>query len=185
MSDSPVTLRTQRLVLRPWLGTDHEPFARLNADPNVMEFFPRLHDRSESDAMAGIIAQRIERDGYGLWAVEVPGEIEFAGFVGLQIVPFEEHFTPAIEVAWRLAHDAWGRGFATEGARAALDFAHVNLGYEEVVAMSVSANRRSRRVMEKLGMTYDARDDFENPRIPEGHPLRRHVLYRHRATPPS
>ncbi len=183
MSDAPVTLRTQRLLLRPWRPADFAPFAELNADPRVMEFFPRLHDRAESDAMAARIAERIERDGYGLWAVEVPGEISFAGFVGLQVVPFEAHFTPAIEVGWRLAHGAWGRGFATEGAREALDFAHRKLGYGEVVSMTAAANVRSRRVMEKLGMIRDAEDDFDHPRVPEGNPLRRHVLYRHRATP--
>lgn len=180
-----VTLRTQRLLLRPWRASDFAPFADLNADPRVMEFFPRVHDRGESDAMAAIIQARLESNGYGLWAVELPGEADFVGFIGLQAVPFDAHFTPALEIAWRLARAAWGRGIATEGARAALEFAHDRLGYDEVVSMTTVTNARSRRVMEKLDMTYDARDDFENPRLPQGHPLRPHVLYRHRATTPS
>jgi RimJ/RimL family protein N-acetyltransferase len=176
----PVMLRTERLLLRPWRESDRAPFAQQNADPRVMEFFPRAHDRHESDEMAARIAARIESEGYGLWAVEVPDEAEFIGFVGLQMVPFEHHFTPALEVGWRLGFDHWGHGYATEGARAALAFAHGELGLDEVVAMTAVINVRSRRVMEKLGMTYDPRDDFEVPRIPEGHRLRPHVLYRHR-----
>jgi RimJ/RimL family protein N-acetyltransferase len=182
---SPVTLRTQRLVLRPWRDTDREPFAAMNADPRVMEFYPRTHDRRESDEIAARIIARIEAEGYGLWAVELPDEAPFIGFIGLQMVPFEHHFTPALEVGWRLAAEFWGRGFATEGARAALEFAHGELGREEVVAMTAVVNRRSRRVMEKLGMTCDPDDDFEVPRIPAGHPLRPHVLYRHRAAAAS
>lgn len=150
-----------------------------------MEFFPRVHDRGESDAMAAIIQARMRANGYGLWAVEIPGEADFAGFIGLQAVPFDAHFTPALEIGWRLAHAAWGRGLATEGARAALAFAHDELGYSEVVSMTSFGNVRSRRVMEKLGMTHDARDDFDNPRVPEGHALRAHVLYRHRAASSS
>ena len=177
---TPATLRTQRLVLRPWSDGDYAPFADLNADPLVMEFFPKTIERGASDEMAAIIQARLVRDGYGLWAVEIPGETDFAGFIGLQHVPFESHFTPALEIGWRLARAAWGRGLATEGALAALAFAHDELGWVEVVSMTSVVNERSRRVMEKIGMTRDPGDDFDNPRVPEGHALRRHVLYRHR-----
>jgi RimJ/RimL family protein N-acetyltransferase len=175
----PVTLRTQRLLLRPWRTSDVAPLADLYADPRVQEFYQRTLERSESDLIAARIQARFERDGYGLWAAELPGEADFIGFIGLQMVPFVSHFTPALELGWQLAYSQWGKGLATEGARAALAFAHDELGYEEVVAMTAVMNRRSWRVMEKLGMTRDPLDDFDVPVIPEGHPLRRHVLYRH------
>jgi ribosomal-protein-alanine N-acetyltransferase len=171
-------VRTERLILRPWRDEDLAPFAALNADPEVMEHFPSVLSREESDAQAERIREHARERGYGPWAVEIPGEARFVGFVGLLTPSFEAHFTPCVEVAWRLARGAWGRGYATEGARASLAFAFEALDLEEVVSMTVVANTRSRRVMEKLGMTRDARDDFDHPRLPEGHPMRRHVLYR-------
>jgi RimJ/RimL family protein N-acetyltransferase len=174
----PRELRTDRLLLRRWLRDDHEPFARLNADPRVMEFFPGVLSREESDAMVDRIEAHFDKHGFGLWAVEVPGVTRFAGFVGLAVPRFEAPFTPCIEVGWRLGADHWGRGYAPEGARAALAFAFGPLGVEEVFSFTVPANVRSRRVMEKIGMTHSPADDFDHPLLAEGHPLRRHVLYR-------
>jgi RimJ/RimL family protein N-acetyltransferase len=174
----PEELRTERLLLRRWRPADLEPFAAMNADPQVMEHFPAPLSREESDAAAARIAAHFERHGFGLWAVEASSGAPFAGFIGLAIPRFEAHFTPCVEIGWRLAADHWGRGYATEGARAALAFGFESLRLEEIVSYTVPANLRSRRVMEKLGMTHDPSEDFDHPLLPEGHPLRRHVLYR-------
>ena len=171
-------LTTDRLRLRPWEDRDLEPFAALNADPKVMEFFPKCLDRRESDALARRIVEGFVERGFGLWAVEVPGVADFIGFVGLSVPTFEAHFTPCVEVGWRLAAAHWGKGYATEGAQVALAFGFFELGAEEIVSFTVPANRKSRQVMERLGMTYSPADDFEHPGLPEGHRLRPHVLYR-------
>jgi RimJ/RimL family protein N-acetyltransferase len=169
---------TERLLLRPWRDEDLAPFAALNADAEVMEHYPRVLSREESDAVAARLRKHFADNGFGLWAVEVRGGAPFVGFVGMQRVPFDAHFTPAVEVGWRLARSVWSRGYATEGARAALDRGFNELGLDEIVAMTVPANARSRRVMERLGMVRRDDDDFDHPRLPEDHPLRRHVLYR-------
>jgi len=174
-------LRTERLLLRRWRDADLEPFAALNADPATMRFFPATLTREESDAHAERIGRQIEEEGWGLWAVEVPRDAAFAGFVGLARPGFEAHFTPAVEVGWRLARAHWGKGYATEAGRAALAFGFAELGLEEIVSFTSRANEPSWRVMERLGMSRDPADDFEHPRLPEGHPLRPHVLYRSRA----
>ena len=171
-------LRTSRLILRDWRDDDVPRFAALNADPAVMAHFPSRLDRAASDALAARIRAHHVAHGWGAWAVEVPGEEDFIGFVGLQRVPFEAPFTPAVEIAWRLARAHWGRGFATEAASAALAFGFERLALPEIVAFTVPANARSRAVMERLGMTRDPADDFDHPRLPEGHALRRHILYR-------
>jgi RimJ/RimL family protein N-acetyltransferase len=170
-------LRTERLVLRPWRAEDLLPFARLTADPEVMEHFPALLTREQSDALGRAIMAHIEQSGWGLWALQAPG-LPFAGYVGLSVPGFDAHFTPTVEVGWRLAREAWGRGYATEGARAALAFGFEQLGLDEIVSFTVPANRRSRRVMEKLGMSHDPADDFDHPRLLEDERVRRHVLYR-------
>jgi RimJ/RimL family protein N-acetyltransferase len=175
-------LRTERLVLRDWVDADLGPFAQLNADPEVMRYFRAPLDGAQSDAMAERIQVRLRDDGFGLWAVEVAGGAPFIGFVGLARQTFEAHFTPAIEVGWRLARGSWGHGYAPEAARAALAVAFGPLGLDEVVSMTSVTNLNSRRVMEKLGMRRDPADDFEHPAIAEGHPLRPHVLYRLSAT---
>jgi RimJ/RimL family protein N-acetyltransferase len=169
------TLRTERLILRPWTDADLEPFAAMNADPSVMEHFPALLDRAASDAAAARIRAHCEKHGFGLWAVEVRDGAPFIGFTGLQVAPFREEW---VEIGWRLAHAHWGHGYATEAARAALAHAFDALRLPEVVSMTVPANVRSQGVMKKLGLTRDPADDFDHPRIPEGSPLRRHVLYR-------
>jgi len=174
----PRELRTDRLYLRRWLASDRAPFAQLNCDPRVMEFFPGALSRPQSDAMADRIDAHFKEHEFGLWALEIPGIVPFAGYVGLSIPRFEAAFTPCIEIGWRLDAAYWNRGYATEGARAALAFAFRWLQAEEIVSFTVPANVRSRRVMEKLGMTYSASDDFDHPLLAEGHLLRRHVLYR-------
>jgi RimJ/RimL family protein N-acetyltransferase len=171
-------LTTARLRLRQWQDTDLSAFAELNADPRVMEHFPRTLDRAESDAMAGRIRRRIDQDGYGLWAVEVTGVSPFIGYVGLAVPRFEAHFTPCTELAWRLAHAHWGQGYATEAATAALAFAFDDLGLDQVVAFTTPGNLRSRRVMERLRMTRNPAEDFDRPNLPPGSPHCRHVLYR-------
>ncbi len=171
-------LRTPRLRLRPWRDADLPPFADLNADPQVMTFFPAPLTRAESDAAAARIRAHFTEHGFGLWAVEWPGCQDFAGFVGLAVADFPASFTPCVEVGWRLARSAQGRGLATEGARAALAFGFRELGLDEIVSFTAVGNAPSRRVMEKLGMRRDPGEDFEHPRVPAGHALRRHVLYR-------
>src|SRR5204862_452292 len=150
-------------------------FAAMGADPRVMEFLPKWLAREEADAMAARIRGHFERHGFGFWAVEAPGVAPFLGFVGLAVPTWETHFTPCVEIGWRLAAEHWGRGYATEAARAALDFGFGRLALGEVVSFTVPANRRSRAVMERLGMTSSPADDFDHPMLPEGHPLRRHV----------
>ena len=178
-SSTPLpSLPTARLLLRPWRDDDLLAFAALNADPRVMEFFPKVLDRAESDALAAGIRAHFECRGFGLWAVEVPGVAPFIGFVGLAVPRFEAYFTPCVEIGWRLAHEHWGRGYAPEAARASLAFGFERLGLEEIVSFTTVANRRSRSVMERIGMTWTADDDFDHPSLPEGHPIRRHVLYR-------
>jgi RimJ/RimL family protein N-acetyltransferase len=177
----PVELRplcTERLLLRPWRDDDLAPFAALNADPRVMQHLPGLLSRDDSDAMAARIRAHFAARGFGLFAVEVPGVAPFIGFIGLATPSFEAHFTPCVEVGWRLAAAHWGRGYAIEGARAAVAHGFSALGLDEIVSMTVPANERSRRVMERLGMRRSPDDDFDHPRLPEGHRLRRHVLYR-------
>ncbi len=172
------SLKTSRLLLRPWRLSDRAPFAAMNADPRVMEHFPAPLSQNESDATIARIEAHLDQHGFGLWAVEILGVAPFAGFIGLSIPRFEAHFTPCVEIGWRLAADFWGSGYATEGAQAALVFGFADLGLKQIVSFTAPANARSRRVMEKLGMTRTASDDFDHPLLPEGHPLRRHVLYR-------
>jgi RimJ/RimL family protein N-acetyltransferase len=172
------TLETDRLHLRLWRDDDLAAFAKLNADPRVMEFFPKPLDRAESDALAARIRDSFETRGFGQWAVEVPGRADFIGYVGLSVPQFEAHFTPCVEIGWRLAREHWGFGYASEAARAALDFGFRSLGLDQIVSFTVPANWRSRRVMERIGMCGTPGDDFDHPALPEGHPLRRHVLYR-------
>ena len=174
----PRELRTSLLLLRRWVATDREPFAAMNADTRVMEHFPATLSREESDDSAARMDANFDQHGFGLWAVEIPGIAPFAGFVGLAIPLFETHFTPCVEIGWRLAPDYWGQGYATEGARAALAFGFDVLGLDEIVSFTVPENVRSRRVMEKLGMVRNPAEDFDHPALPVGHGLRRHVLYR-------
>jgi RimJ/RimL family protein N-acetyltransferase len=178
-------IETERLILRRWREADREPFRRINADPRVMEHMPGPLAPEQSDGLIDRIEQHFERHGFGLFAAQLSGvqprgQDEAIGFIGLSVPAYDAPFMPAVEIGWRLAFDAWGKGLATEGARAAVRFGFETIGLDEIVSFTVPANVRSRRVMEKLGMTHDPADDFDHPVLPVGHPLRRHVLYRPR-----
>ena len=170
---------TQRLLLRAWRDQDFEPYAAMNADPKVREFFPTLLTREESDAEARRIQRRHEREGFCLFAAELIGENPFIGFIGIQTMSFAVPGVaqPAIEAGWRLDSRYWGRGLATEGANAVLRHAFAELKLPRILAIAVPANTRSQRVMEKLGMRHLPELDFDHPHIAEGHTLRRHRLY--------
>jgi RimJ/RimL family protein N-acetyltransferase len=174
----PENAETERLKLRGWRQEDREPFARMNADPRVMEFFPGILSRPRSDAYADRIEAHFSEHGFGLFAVELRESGEFIGFTGLAVPSFKAHFTPCVEIGWRLASAHWGLGFATEAARAIIQHSFETLRLDEIVSFTVPANVHSRRVIEKIGMTHDPADDFEHPGLPADHPLRRHVLYR-------
>jgi len=171
-------LISKRLRLRLWRDEDLPAFAALNSDPRVMQHMPKLLDRAESDASVKRIKENFAQHGFGLWAVELIGIADFIGFTGLSVPRFAAHFTPCVEIAWRLAYDYWGFGYATEAACAARDFGFTQLGLTQIVSFTVPANQRSRKVMERIGLKYSPADDFQHPLLPEGHPLRHHVLYR-------
>jgi RimJ/RimL family protein N-acetyltransferase len=171
-------IETERLILREWRDADRDPCFRMTSDARVMEFFVAPLNREQSDALVDRCMAHQAANGFTFFAADLRETGEFIGFIGLARTPFAAHFTPCVEIGWRLSREFWGRGLATEGAQAALRFGFEQLRLAEIVALTVPANRRSRRVMEKLGMVYDPRDDFEHPGVPEGHPLRPHVLYR-------
>lgn len=171
-----VELRGDRVVLRPWRDSDRAGFRRMGADSRVMEFMPGLLSAEEADALADRIAKHIDQHGWGLWALEVPGVTDFGGFVGLKNAPDGVPFGPTVEAAWRLDHALWGRGYASEAARLALDYGFATLGLAEIVSFTATVNTRSLAVMRRLGMRADG--EFDHPVLPEGHWLRRHVLYR-------
>ena len=176
-----VTLSSVRICLRRWRDEDREAFAAMNSDARVMEFFRSRLSRIESDAMVDRIQEHFSERDFGLWAVEVPDVAPFIGFAGLTVVaapPFSARFTPCVEVGWRLAFEHWGHGYATEAARLALGYGFRTIALPEVVSFTSATNQRSRAVMERLGMRRDPAEDFDYPSLPEGHPLRRHVLYR-------
>jgi RimJ/RimL family protein N-acetyltransferase len=172
------SITTDRLLLRRWRDADRDPFAALNADPDVMRFFVRPLDRDESDRFIDSVEARFEAGGIGQWAVERRADSQFLGFTGLAPATFEASFTPAIEVGWRLAPSAWGHGYATEAGRASLRYGFDVLGLDAILSWTAVLNLPSIAVMERLGMRHDPADDFDHPRIPVGHPLRPHVLYR-------
>ncbi len=171
-------IETERLLLRRWRDADREPFARMNRDPAVMEFFPSLLSRAESDALIDRIEAHFVEHGFGLWAAELRASGEFIGYAGLAVPRFSAVFTPCVEIGWRLDAAHWGMGLASEGARAVARHGFEVMGLAEIVSFTVPANLRSRRVMEKLGMTHDPGDDFDHPMLSADHPMRRHVLYR-------
>ncbi|MGC2191571.1 MAG: GNAT family N-acetyltransferase [Candidatus Dormiibacterota bacterium] len=174
----PAKLRTLRLLLRTWRPQDRAPFAALNADPQVMAHFPNPLSRAESDLMVDRMEAQLRLQRWGLWAVEITDTGEFAGFVGLNRPSFTARFTPAVEVGWRLAHRHWHHGYASEAARAALDYGFESLHLDEIVSFTSTSNLRSQHVMERLGMHRDPADDFDHPRLPPDHRLSRQVLYR-------
>lgn len=150
----------------------------MNADPVVMEYYPSVLTRSESDAFVQRIEDHFDAEGFGLWAVEVTGTGAFAGYVGLWSATFDAHFTPAVEIGWRLRREVWGHGYATEAARVALDDGFHRVGLDEIVSFTSAINPRSRRVMAKLGMRHDPAGDFDHPLVAAPSPLRPHVLFR-------
>lgn len=167
-----MSIRTERLLLRPWQESDRGPWAAMNADPRVREFFPSLLSREESDAAFDRISSGLAERGWGLWAVEAEGA--FVGFTGLAVPNFRD----GVEIGWRLAASSWGRGYATEAARAVLDYGFTELALPEIISFTAVGNTRSRVVMERIGMTRDEAGDFEHPAVPVGSPVRSHVLYR-------
>lgn len=171
-------LGTARLLLRRWRPSDGAAFAAINADPQVREYFPEQLTRELSDAQIAVFEEHFDQHGFGMWALELRASGELIGLAGMDLATYDAHFTPAIELGWRLARAAWGHGYATEAARACLRFGFEVLELNEIVAVSATANRRSRAVMERIGMTREAGEDFDHPEVAAGHPLRRHVLYR-------
>lgn len=171
-------IKTERLILRPWRDEDLEPFARMNADPRVMECFPSVKSFEESEQEYKRIRDKFEKIGWGFWVATLIDSGEFIGFIGLNQVGFEADFVPAVEIGWRLAFEHWGKGYATEGAIAALTYGFNTLGLEEIVSFTAVGNVRSRNVMEKLGMFHDEKNDFNHTLLPIDHRLSRHVLYR-------
>lgn len=180
-----LVFQTPRLLLRAWQETDREPFAAMNADPLVLRYYPSTLRAQETDALLERNRVHFERHGFGLWAAAVKATDEFAGYIGLAVPSFESHFTPCVEIGWRLAARFWNQGLATEGAGAVLPWALETLHLSEVVSFTTEGNLPSRRVMEKLGMIRNPADDFDHPGMPEGHPLCRHVLYRARRGRPA
>jgi ribosomal-protein-alanine N-acetyltransferase len=173
-----MTIETARLVLRPWAEQDRQPFAELSGDADVMEYLLPLTTREASDGWIDRQMAHLAEHGCCFWAAEAKQDRAFVGAIGLVQVGYAAHFTPAVEVGWRVARAFWGRGYAPEAAAASIRFGFESLPVSEIVANTVPQNGRSRRVMEKLGMSYTAADDFDHPRVPEGHPLRHQVLYR-------
>jgi RimJ/RimL family protein N-acetyltransferase len=172
-----IEFETERLRLRQWIASDRDPFARLSNDPQVMEFFPNVLDRSASEAMVDRLQAIITERGWGLWAVETQLDRQFIGFVGLHIPKVDLPCSPCVEIGWRLAFPYWGKGYATEAAKGVLKVGFDRLNLPEIVSFTATINRRSRAVMERLGMNLAA-ETFEHPIVPAGHILREHVLYR-------
>jgi RimJ/RimL family protein N-acetyltransferase len=172
------TLETERLILREWTEDDKKPFARMNADPMVMEYLPRMLDEKASDKLVGRFQAHFKKHGFGLFAAERKEDKAFTGFVGLDTVAFEAPFTPAVEIAWRLDYEFWGKGYATEAARRVIEYAFEDLKLNEIVSFTVHDNARTIHIMEKLGMARDEKGDFDYPALRKGHPLGRFVLYR-------
>lgn len=174
-------IETERLYLRQWQASDFAPFAEMNANPEVMKYFPKLLTPKVSDIIANKCQQLIQDKGWGLWAISLKDHPKdngnFIGFVGLNETHAEMSFAPAVEIAWRLHNDYWGQGYATEAARASLDFAFTELGLEEVVSFTAVSNKRSQLIMQRIGMT-DTQDNFYHPTLKSTHPLAEHVLYK-------
>ena len=176
--EHPPIIWTDRLVLRQWNSADLEPFASMNADPRVREYFPSLQTREESNHSVSLMSNHIEKFGWGFWAASLAKTGEFIGFIGLEDVYFQTKFVPAVEIGWRLAFKYWRKGYATEGALACLRYGFKTLKLNEIVSFTTVGNARSRAVMQKIGMHHESKDDFDHPKLPEGHPLRHHLLYR-------
>jgi RimJ/RimL family protein N-acetyltransferase len=176
--DYPTILRTRRLILRRWKESDLLPFATMNADQRVMEFMLGKMTKEETCQSVEGIKKHFDAHGFGRWAVEIADSGKFIGFVGISIPPYTLPFSPCVEVAWRICPEEWGRGYAPEAAKEALRDGFERVELEEIVSFTTLTNLKSRRVMEKLGMQHSPDQNFDHPMVPEGHSLRRHVLYR-------
>ena len=177
----PIIIETERLILRAWHEDDLEPMYEINQDPKVMEYFPALADKKETLSLIERIFKHQDAYGYSLYAVELKSTHEMIGFIGLlhrTKAELNVSFNPSTEIGWRLSSKHWGKGFATEGASAVLDYAFCVLGLPEIVSFTVTENKKSRRVMEKIGLIYNPNDDFDHPKLPDNSPLKQHVLYR-------
>ena len=177
MASGP-TIHTERLVLRRWKEQDGDAFAAINSDPEVMEHFPGVLSREESDQMILRMELHFEEFGYGLWAVDIRWADRLIGFCGLSVPTFHTHFTPAVEIGWRFARDVWGNGYATEAARAAVDFGFEHADLEQILSWTIPANERSQGVMTRLGMKRAPDLDFDHPRFLDDDRLRHHIVYR-------
>lgn len=175
-------LETDRLILREWKDEDLPLFARINADPLIMEYMPRVLPPKDSDKLIKRFVKHIKKYGYGMYAIERKEDGAFMGTVGLNHVDFKSHFTPAVEIAWRLDYEFWGGGYATEAAKHLIKHGFEHLDLDEIVAFTVHDNTRSVHVMERLGMTHDENGDFDYPSLRKGHPLGKFVLYRYLRT---
>ena len=175
---SVVELRSARTLLRAWRDDDLPAWVAMNADPEVRRYFSSVQTETEALAEAGRARANLARRGWGMWALEIPGRLPFAGMVGLNVPSFEAPFMPVVEMGWRLPRAAWGQGWASEAAAAAAAFGFDVLGLDELVAFTTLTNQPSRRVMTRLGMQHDPAEDFDHPTVPEGHPFRLHTLYR-------
>ena len=176
--DCPTILRTRRLILRQWKDSDLLPFAKMNADHRVMEFMLGKMTKEETCQSIEGIKKHFDAHGFGRWAVELTESGKFIGFVGISIPPYTLPFSPCVEIAWRICPEEWGRGYAPEAAKEVLRDGFERVGLEEIVSFTTLTNLKSRRVMEKLGMQHCPDQNFDHPMVPEGHRLRRHVLYR-------
>lgn len=170
-------IKTERLILRDWTERDAKPFAEMNADPRVMEYFPKLLGKDESDNMIKNFQLHQAKHGYSFWAAEEKDSGSFIGFVGFANVLFKSKFTPAVEIGWRLAYPFWGKGYATEAAKACLNYGFQEIGFKEIVSFTTQNNQRSRNVMTKIGMSHDPKKDFDHPLVSKDSPLLKHVLY--------
>lgn len=178
-------IKTKRLILCPWRESDLEPFAKMNADPKVMKYFPSVLSKEESNQTVKKMESKIKETGYGFLAVSLLDTAEFIGFIGLNSIDnsnWPVHFSPAIEIGWRLAVPYWGKGYATEGAIACLKYGFESLNLKEIVSFTAEKNKPSRAVMERIGMHYDPKGDFDHPKLLEKHPLKKCVLYRLKCT---
>ncbi len=171
-------LETDRLILRTWVDEDLESMFAINQDPKVMEYFPSLQNLEMTKNFIDKVNTHFENHGYSLYASARKDTKEFIGFIGLLIADFESHFTPATEIGWRLSSNHWGQGFATEGAKAVLDYAFRELKIPEIVSFTAAGNSKSIKVMQKIGLQHNERDDFDHPKLEDTSPLKRHVLYR-------
>lgn len=171
-------IKTERLILRKWHEADHASFINMNRDPIVMQYFPKLYKAEESLWLIEKSNKQIDELGYGLFACEIAETKIFIGFVGLNVPSFQSHFTPCVEIGWRLASPYWGKGYATEAAQEVLNLGFKNFNLKEIVSFTVPQNQSLRRVMTKIGMKQDLNGSFYHPNLPRNHPFSLHVLYR-------